>query len=82
MTKYERGDRFLEDLSYMSDDSGMSEFVRDHQTVYEIGRVLEDKDTGEMFYWLKSVKGFETQLMTADEIENMEAYSSEEEVGE
>lgn len=79
MTEYERGDRFLEDLSYLdeSEESGMSEFIREHQSVFEIRRVLEDKNTGQTLYYLQSVKGFETMLMTADEIEEMEAYKSE-----
>jgi len=54
MTEYERGDRFFEDLSYL-DDSGMSEFVQEHQSVFEIHRVLEDKDTGRTLYYLQSI---------------------------
>jgi hypothetical protein len=79
MSKYERGDRFFEDLSYLdeSEESGMSEFIREYQSVFEIRRVLEDKNTGQTLYYLQSVKGFETMLMTADEIEEMEAYKSE-----
>ena len=76
MTEYERGDRFFEDLSYL-DESGMSEFIREYQSVFEIRRVLEDKNTGQTLYYLQSIKGFETMLMTADEIEEMEAYKSE-----
>jgi len=76
MTEYERGDRFLEDLSYL-DESGASEFVQEHQSVFKIRRVLEDKDTGQTLYYLQSIKGFETTLMTAEEIEEMEAYKSE-----
>ena len=79
MSKYERGDRFFEDLSYLdeSEESGMSEFIREYQSVFEIRRVLEDKNTGQTLYYLQSIKGFETMLMTADEIEEMEAYKSE-----
>jgi hypothetical protein len=79
MTEYERGDRFFEDLSYLdeSEESGMSEFIREYQSVFEIRRVLEDKNTGQTLYYLQSIKGFETMLMTADEIEEMEAYKSE-----
>ena len=79
MSKYERGDRFFEDLSYLdeSEESGMSEFIREYQSVFEIRRVLEDKNTGQTLYYLQSVKGFETMLMTADEIEEMEAYKLE-----
>jgi hypothetical protein len=76
MSKHERGDRFFEDLSYL-DESEMSEFIREHQSVFEIRRVLEDKNTGQTLYYLQSIKGFETMLMTADEIEEMEAYKSE-----
>jgi hypothetical protein len=79
MTEYERGDRFFEDLSYLdeSEESGMSEFILEYQSVFEIRRVLEDKNTGQTLYYLQSIKGFETMLMTADEIEEMEAYKSE-----
>ena len=79
MSKYERGDRFFEDLSYLdeSEESGMSEFILEYQSVFEIRRVLEDKNTGQTLYYLQSIKGFETMLMTADEIEEMEAYKSE-----
>ena len=79
MSKYERGDRFFEDSSYLdeSEESGMSEFIREYQSVFEIRRVLEDKNTGQTLYYLQSIKGFETMLMTADEIEEMEAYKSE-----
>ena len=77
ITDYERGDRFLEDLSHLSEDGGMSEFIREHRNVYEIQRVVEDKNTGETLYYLQSVEGFETQLMTDDEIRDMEAYNYE-----
>jgi hypothetical protein len=73
MSKYERGDRFFEDLSYL-DESEMSNFIRKNQSVFEIHRVLEDKNTGQTLYYLQSIKGSETSLMTADEIEKMEAY--------
>ena len=43
----------------------------------EIHRVLEDKNTGQTLYYLQSIKGFETMLMTADKIEETEAYKSE-----
>ena len=76
MTEYERGDRFFEDLAYL-DESEMSEFIREYQSVFEIRRVLEDKNTGQTLYYLQSIKGFETMLMTADEIEEMEAYKLE-----
>ena len=68
---YYRGDQFAEDLSYLS-DSSMADFVREQQTIFEIQRVLEDKDTGETLYYLQSVDGFETFLMTAKELREME----------
>lgn len=43
----------------------------------EIYRVLEDKNTGQTLYYIQLIKGFETALMTADEIEEMEACKSE-----
>jgi len=62
MIEYERGDCFEEDLSYHSDDDSMSDFIREHRIVYEIRRVVEDKDTGETLYYMQSTEGFETQL--------------------
>lgn len=59
MTEYERGDSFEEDLSYLSND-GMPEFIREHRTVYEIQKVLEDKDTRKILYCMQSVGAFET----------------------
>ena len=77
MTEYELGDCFEEDLSYLSGDDGMSEFIREHRTVYEIRRVVDDEDIGKTLYYVQSTEGFETQLMTADEIEDIETYKPE-----
>jgi|APHM01.1.fsa_nt_gi hypothetical protein len=55
MDDYERGDRFLEDLSYL-DESRMSEFIQGYQSVFEIHRVRENENTGQTLYYLQSIK--------------------------
>ena len=77
ITDYEYGDLFYEDISYVSEDSPQRPLAEDNQSVFEVKRVLEDKDTGEILYYMQSTKGSETKLMTADEIEDMEAYNYE-----
>lgn len=78
--KYSRDEMFLEDLSYMDEDAVVSEFVKEHQSVFGVRRVLRDEKTGEILYYLQSTKGFETKLVTEEELDEMDAYQHEEDV--